>query len=320
MKEPRIVTVTLSPLLERTLVTHYLALGYPNQSEGAERLDPAGGGVNIARALHRLGTGVHAVVLLGDDAVGLAYRGLIAEEGFPATVISVAGPTPSETCILDTGNEQETHIVSKGATVGEAEIREVLRSLLGIVVPGDTVVLAGPLPPGAPDDTYARLVGAVRGAGAEAVLATSGTALEAALPAGPQLAVLNQVECEGFCNYPVRVVADVVGCGQRLCEQGAGAALIEMGRADRAVLVSGEDQWQVEFPEGSEGTTTGIWEATLAGYLSGQLQRRPIPESLELGAAAAGYAADEVGARFGSADEVETYRADVEVKPVNDDE
>lgn len=320
MKRPRVITVTLSPLLERTLVTHYLALDYDNRAEEAERLDPAGAGVNIARALHRLGTDVHAVILLGDDAVGRAYRGLLAEERFPLTVLYAEGPTASKTSILDTGNEQETHIVAQGATVGEAQIQEVLSSVLDLVARGDIVVLAGPLPPGAPDDAYARLVGAVKGASAEAVLAASGSALEAALPTRPELVILSQVECERFWNRPVRVVDDVAGYAQKLRERGAGAALIEMGQAGRALLISGEGQWQVELPGPPEGTSTGIWEATLAGYLAGQLRQQPVPEALELGAAAAGYAADEVGAGFGSPDEVETYRPEVEVKPLDEEE
>jgi 1-phosphofructokinase len=320
MTDNRIVTVTLHPVLERTLVAHYLAVGYQNQAQEAERLDPSGAGVNIARALHRLGADVHALVLLGDDAVGRAYGGLLAEYGFESTVLHVQGATPSDTCILDTGSDQETHLLARGAAVDQGVVQQVLRALVGIVEPGNTVVLAGPLPPGAPEDVYARLVDAVQGAGARAVLAASGPALDATLPARPSLVILNQVECEGFCNYPVRVLDDVVSCAQRLRGQGAGAALIEMGRADRALLAGDEGRWLVELPGEAQGTSTGIWEATLAGYLAGRLARQPIPASLELGAAAAGYAADEVGAAFGSPAEVEEYRPGVEVRPVEDGE
>lgn len=320
MAENRIVTVTLSPVLERTVVTRYLAVGYPNRAQEAERLDGGGAGVNIARALDRLGATVHAVILLGNDAAGRAYRDLLAEYGFDSTIVHVEGATPSDICILDTGSSQETHILAQGAAVGEHEVRQVLRALLGVVEPGDTVVLAGPLPPGAATDVYARLVDAVQGAGARAVLATSGLPLEATLPARPELVILNQVECEGFYNHPVRVLDDVANCAQKLREQGAGQALIGMGQAGRALLAGEEGQWLVELPDEPRGTTTGVWEATLAGYLAGRLARKPVPESLELGGAAAGYAADEVGAGFGTPQDVEDYRPGVVVRPVDDDE
>ncbi|MGD2157568.1 MAG: PfkB family carbohydrate kinase [Anaerolineales bacterium] len=110
MKGKKIITVTLNPSLDRTLVTHHLAIGYHNLTQETTRLDPAGRGLGISRTLSKLGIPTQAIVLMGNDATGKAYRALISEEDFDVTVIEVSGRTRSKTIIWDTGKNNETQI------------------------------------------------------------------------------------------------------------------------------------------------------------------------------------------------------------------
>ena len=318
MSASRFVTVTLSPLFERTLVTKYLAVGYQNQAVRPERLDPSGQGVNVARALHHLDCDTHAVLLLGNDLVGHAYRALLAKEGLGFTDVSVDGPTRSQTCILDVGNEQETVITTSGIKITGSDVERLAEAIKAIVTEKDTVVLAGPLPAGAPEDLYARLIEAVHAAGADAVLAAGGSALGQALVARPELVALSQLQCESFYNVPIRVQEDLLAAGHKLREQGADRVLLEMQQAGRALLVTGKGQWRVDLPDTKEGTTTGVWEALLAGFLAGRCREHPLEESLEMAAAAAVYAAAEVGAEFGSPQGVEEHLADVGVRTIDE--
>jgi 1-phosphofructokinase len=181
----------------------------------------------------------------------------------------------------------------------------------------DTVVFAGPLPSSAPEDSYARLIEVVHTAGAEAILATEGSALSEALAAQPEMVALSQVQCESFYNVPIRVQEDLLTAGHGLREQGAGRVLLEMQKAGSALLVTDEGQFQVDLPDTKEGTTSGVWEALLAGFLAGRCHKIPMQKSLEMAVAAAAYAADEVGVEFGSPADVEEYRVDVEVRALD---
>jgi 1-phosphofructokinase family hexose kinase len=312
----RFVTVTLSPSLERTLVTKYLAVGYQNQTVRPERLDPSGQGVNVARALHHLECETHAIVLLGNDLTGRAYHALVAEEGFGFTNVYVDGPTCSQTYILDTGSDQETRIVTEGAKITGSDVQRLAETLKETVTDEDIVVLAGPLPSGAPADTYARPIEVVHAAGAEAVLATGGSALSEALVARPEMAVLSQLQCESFYNVPIRVQEDLLTVAHRLHEQGVERVLLEMQETGSALLVTGVGQWRMDLPDAMQGTTSGVWEALLAGFLSGRCHESPLEESLELAAAAAAYTADGVGAEFGSPQDVEEHRVDIDVRTI----
>jgi 1-phosphofructokinase len=308
MKEKtKIITITLNPSLDRTLVTHFLSTGYHNQTRESTRLDPAGEGLNITRALAVLGCPTHAVVMLGDDPTARAYRALAADESFEITILSTPGQTRTNPIILDTGTKEETQITEPGGEIRPEDVAAAAAAIEDLTGEGDVVVFAGALPIGAPDDTYARLIETVHASGALAAVVRSGPALSATLPARPDLVALTQLEMEGYFNHPVREMEDIVGGARRLRDAGAGRVLIEMREAGSALLVSDETIVRVGIPDTEGGTTSGVWEALVAGYLAGRATHQPIDQSMRLGAAAANYTAAQVGNEFGSLDEVSEF-------------
>jgi 1-phosphofructokinase family hexose kinase len=316
-QHPNVITVTLSPSLDRTLITHYLALGYHNRTEASTRLDPAGEGVNIVRALHRLSGDGHAIILLGNDATGYAYRALIVEEGFDKTVIQVDGRTRSSTIILDTGSQEETHIIEDAAGITHVDVEQLVGALTEHIEPGDMVVLAGPLPPSSPRDTYAWLTGKVREAGGKVVIVAGGEALVEVLKVKPDLVALSEIQAEAHFNYPVRTPEDILASAQRLREEGARAVLLEMRELGGAALVVEEGQYIITLPESEEGTTSGIWDALLAGYLAGSVYGRSPKDALTLGAASAAFTLSQVGSEFGTLEEIQEFVDGVELEEID---
>lgn len=315
MSESKIFTVTFNPSLDRTLVVHHLAVGYHNRTEESTRLDSAGQGVNIAHGLHLLNRDAHAIILLGDDATGRAYQALISEEDFESTFIRVNGHTRSNTIIYDTGKHAETQISEESVGISQSDIDNVAGALRGCLKYGDFVVYSGARRGGAPVDTYAQLTGVAHDLSAQVVLITGGSELEAALKVSPDLVVLRQIEAEAFFNYPVRNPDDVVSAAHNLRDRGAQKVLVTMHDSSTAVLVAEEGGWLVEIPD-VEGTTSGMWDAFLAGYLAGRAGQKPLAKSLALGAAAATFTASQVGHEFGGPADIREFAEGIEVKPV----
>jgi 1-phosphofructokinase len=299
-----IITVTLNPSLDRTLVTHHLAIGYHNLTQETTRLDPAGRGLGVSRALSKLGIPTQAIVLLGDDATGKAYQALISEEAFDITVIVVSGRTRSKTIIWDTGKNTETQITEESADISQNDIHNIVSTLHQKVEKNDIVIYAGPLPKGVPDNTYAWLTDVAHEVGASVSVAASGQPLIEALKAHPSLVALNRIEVESIFNYPVRVMKDVVKSAMELHQYGAQEVLIERRNAGKVFFARGEEHWLVNIPTFEQGTSSGIWDAFLAAFLSGRFQRRDLDESLTLGASAAFYTASKVGHKFGTLQQI----------------
>lgn len=315
--ESKAITVELNPYLERTLTTHFLAVGYHNRALGTTRLDVAGRGMNVGRALHALGVPTHAIVLIGVDATGRAYEALLAEEQFPITVLRRNGLTRSNIVIKDTGLNNETVILEDSDGVTLDDLRSVSDTLIQLINPGDMVVFAGGLPSSVPADAYVGLIEVAQRAGAKvAINAGGGEALEQALPAGPDVIYLTRTELEGLFNVPVRAYEDVLYCAQQLHERGAQRVLVSMPRRMDALLVTDEGVWMADQPQVDLGTRSGQAEALVAGYLAARGRGDPPEAALRLAAAAAAYTVAHVGADFGSRHDIEPYYAETIVIPI----
>jgi 1-phosphofructokinase family hexose kinase len=306
--EPKVITVSLNPSLDRTMTLQYLAVGYHNLTAEASRLDPAGRGMSVSRALYTLGTPTHAIVLLGRDATGRAYQALLTEEQFPISILRRDGSTRASVIIKDTGNENETVIREETENVTEDDLRTVANLLEELVLPNDRVVFAGSLPRHVRPDAYAWLTTVAQNAGARvSVNAGGGEPLMRSLQAKPRLIYLTQNQAEALFNMPVRAYEDVILVGQRLREQGAGKVLITMNEARRALLIEEGTVWLASLPEIYAGTRTGRAEALIAGYLAGRLKGLPPNTALETGVAGAYYAASQIGSQFGTPKDLEVY-------------
>lgn len=314
MTTKQVITVTLNPSLDRTLVTHHLAIGYHNQVADTTRLHPAGRGVNIARALTRLEIRTHAVIVLGDDATGSAYRALLAQEALPATFVTCPGTTRSNVTILDTGTGQETHIIEKSTGLTQAEVDRVADAVHARAGEGDFVIFAGSLQDGSPADSYAQIMRRVRENGAMIVLSVTSESTAQGIEAGPDLLATTQVELEGYFNYPVRVQEDVLYAGRSLLEKGIREVLVVQADG-HATLIAQDGAWTLTYDEETLGTHSGIKEAVLAGYVAGRAQGLPVNEALELGGAAAVYTAGQLGSEFGTREDVDALSDAVDVSP-----
>ena len=95
-----IVTVTLNPAVdvatsvEHIVDTHKLRCARP-------RRDPGGGGINVARTIHRLGGDCVALYLAGGPT-GDVLTLLLEAERLPAVRIRIAGETRENVCVTET--------------------------------------------------------------------------------------------------------------------------------------------------------------------------------------------------------------------------
>src|SRR5712691_9209764 len=154
--------------------------------------DPGGGGINVARVAHRLGSSVAAIYPTG-GAIGKLLQRLVEREG----IASIVTPSHVETRENFTAYEETTgaqyRFVLPGATLHRAEWEACLDRLASLPSSPKFVVASGSEPPGVPDDFFARAVRLAKRHGAQTVVDTSGAALKAVLAAGVTLIKPNLV-------------------------------------------------------------------------------------------------------------------------------
>jgi 6-phosphofructokinase 2 len=125
----RIVTVTINPAVDvSTTVDRVEPVRKLRCS--AERREPGGGGINVARVIKRFGADVVAVYATG-GVTGQMLHGLVEREGVAARQVAVGGMTRESFTVLDETTQGEYRFVLPGPELSEAEwgacIEEVQR-------------------------------------------------------------------------------------------------------------------------------------------------------------------------------------------------
>jgi 1-phosphofructokinase family hexose kinase len=220
---------------------------------------PGGKGVNVARVARELG-GDAVLVALMPGRTGVAGVALLSDENLAVRGVEVAGELRSTAVILERSgrvtvfNEPGPELVPGEWDLYEGVVADALRG-------ARVLACSGSLPPNAPADAYARLVGLAHDAGAVAIVDVGGVQLEAAVAAGADVVTPNLAEAEGLLHGradetveagDVAVVRKrATAAARALVERGAAHAVVTAAEAGAAVA----DGWLVRWvaaPAGAE--------------------------------------------------------------------
>lgn len=300
---PALITLTLNPALDLATTTDHIAPTHKLRCGPVQRF-AGGGGINVARVLHRLGADVCAWALAG-GAAGTQVRQLLAAEGVPTLLQPISGDTRENFSVVETTTSQEFRFVLPGPTLQASEWQACLDALATHTPPPRWLIASGSLPPGTPDDFYAQLARAASGRGVRVAVDTSGPPLAAALQAGVALVKPSLRELRDVMQKPLEHAADWCTAAQSLVHSGA-ADIVALSVGEQgAVLATHEGVWQAPALNVPATTgTTGAGDCFLA-TLVWALDRGDAPaEALRWGVAAGAAALLHPGTTLAQADDV----------------
>jgi 1-phosphofructokinase len=176
---------------------------------------------------------------------------------------------------------------------------EALYRKLDTLAAGDTLVLAGSIPPTLPRDTYSRILSRLAGRGIRFAVDAEGALLTDTLPYAPFLIKPNRAELEGIMGHSLPTDADLRGAAIYLQGQGAKNVLISLG-GEGALLLDEQGAFhRVAAPAVTAVNTVGAGDSMVAGFLAGI--GRGYGYALRLGIAAGSATASSVGLATGAA-------------------
>ena len=263
----RFLTITCNAAIDTTYLVNRLT---PGEIHRVERVLPAPGGKgnNVARVLARLGNAPVATGFAGGYTGRFIQDGLRAEGVEPVFVESAGA---SRVCL--TVVEQEygriTEIREPGSAVSSEDVEQLVEVVAQLAASTDVAVISGSLPPGAPPDTYQRLIDVLKTAGVFVALDSSGDALHSGASAGPDLIKPNGEELSALLGEPAS--GDELLDAARTHLLGPvlpadSAVLLSMG-ADGAALIRRERILQANAPRIRVANTVGSGDSLLAGFL-----------------------------------------------------
>jgi 1-phosphofructokinase family hexose kinase len=257
-----IITLTPNPALDRTLTVPEIVFDTMVRAIDS-RLDLDGKGVNVAKALRSLGAETLIMGFAGGAAGDLLERGLGAA-GFTTDFTRVAGETRTNTIVIDASAQRYVKANEPGPALRPDELAAMVALVAAKAAPGDTWVLSGSLPPGAPADFYAQLVGLIRARGARALLDTSGAPLRLGCAAGPDLVKPNADEAEELIGRPIAGDDDIHHAVAAFLDLGAELVALSLG-AGGLLLASRAAAVRARPPQVRALNPVGAGDALLAG-------------------------------------------------------
>src|SRR3990172_6535653 len=179
-----IALITLNPALDRILDTSHLRVGAVNRAERLTVL-PGGKGINMAVILNRLNHDTMVSGFLG-GFVGEFIQGSLGSQGISVAFQHIGEITRSNVIIVERDG-RATLVLEPGPAISLSEVDRFLTTYKRIINACDTVVIAGSLPPGVPEDIYADMISLAKAKGLYTVLNARGKAFAAGVRAGPDL-------------------------------------------------------------------------------------------------------------------------------------
>lgn len=262
-----ILTLTMNPALDlfttaaRVLPTHKLRCG-------PALVHPGGGGINVARVLCRLGAEVLALYPAG-GVTGAQLHALLAAEGVPAQVIDIAGETRQSFSVHEAATGQDYRFVLPGPLLPEAQWQSCLDQAVLAAAGAQVVVASGSLPPGVPEDFYARLARRLDASGIRLAVDTSGPALALALQAGVYLVKPSLRELAELTGSTLDTPKKRLDASRRIIDTGqAEVVAVSLGEQG-AMLVTAQNAWQAAALKVDVASTIGAGDSFLAGLVLG---------------------------------------------------
>ena len=260
-----ILTVTVNPALDVSTSIDQVTSDQKLRC-GPTRLDPGGGGVNVARVVQRLGGQALAVYAAGGPT-GDAYRQLIEAEHVPSVVVPIAGSTRESFTVDETSTGKQYRFVLLGPDMSEPEWRACLAIAAELIPVGGYVVASGSLSPGVPHDFYARIARLARDREARCLVDASGPALAGALAEGVFLIKPSRRELGEYVGATLDSDESQVDAASSLVAQGAAEFVALSLGAAGAVLASRAGIIRLPVPRVHVRSTVGAGDSFLGAFV-----------------------------------------------------
>lgn len=273
-KQTPIVTVTLNPAVDFSASAAEVVPG-PKLRLSTPVIEPGGGGVNVARAIHKLG-GVARAVIAVRGVMGDRLKAMVEAEGIETLAFTGPGETRLSLAVTDRASGGQYRFTLPGPDWEAGEAEEALQAVAGVAAAGSIVVLSGSQPPGVDKQFPILLADSLRAKAAKLVVDTSGPALHELVSRKSEHPIvhvlrLDQEAAEKIVGVALSRAEETLELAERLVAHGV-AEIVVIARGSDGNVMAGEGlrlqcvppQVPVRSKVGAGDSFTGAFVLSLA--------------------------------------------------------
>ncbi len=279
---PRIVTITFSPCIDKSTSVASL-IPEKKLRCASPKLEPGGGGINVARALKKLGSDAIAIYPSG-GYTGKFFNHLMDIENIQSIIIETTNETRENIIVLDEQDNCQYRFGMPGTPLNEHEWQQCLEAVEGIENP-EFIIASGSLPPGVPHNVYAQLAEISRAKQAKFIVDTSGDALTKAADKGVYLLKPNLGELSALAGIAQLQHGDIVNIAREIISQGKCEVMVVSMGIEGATLITKDLVEIIVPPKAKKQSTVGAGDSMVAGIVHYLSQGKSIAEATRFGVA-----------------------------------
>lgn len=260
----KIVTLTLNPTVDLSSSVESV---FPEAKLRCSRpqYDPGGGGVNVSRAIKKLGGESRAFWLRG-GTTGHVLQELLEREHLDHVPLEIKDTTRENLIILDRSNGQQYRFGMPGPEVTATEVASVLERMRKLDPAPEYFVASGSLPPGVHDDFYARVIEHLP-AECRVIVDTSGEALQRALEAHVFLLKPNLRELGLLVGEEMDSDRQIEQATDEIIRRGKAEVIVVSLGSGGALLVTAAGRERIASPTVPIRSKVGAGDSMVAGLV-----------------------------------------------------
>jgi len=277
-----IITITFNPAIDKsTTVPQLIAekklhCTYPVY-------EPGGGGINVARAIKRLGGNATAIYLEGGYS-GKIFTELLRKEKIDIIPIRTIGVTRENLVVKEVSTNKQFRFGMPGDNVSEKAWKNCIKALSEID-DVNYIVVSGSLPTGVPEDIFVNIASVARSKNARLIVDTSGIALNHAVEAGTYLIKPNLKELALLVGKDSLTIEEVEKASKEIINKHQCEIVITSLGAKGAMLTTKENSIRIIPPKMNIQSTVGAGDSMLAGIVLSLSNNKSVIEAAQYGVA-----------------------------------
>ena len=278
----KIITITFNPAMDKSTTVPALI---PEKKLKCTKpvYEPGGGGINVARAIKKLGGTATAIYMAG-GYTGKAFTQLLNKEGIDSIVAEIKENTRENLIVYETSTNQQYRFGMPGPSILEHEWQQCLAQIENIKE-ADFIIVSGALPQGIPLAVFSKIGSIAKGINAKLIVDTSGEALMEAVQTGLYLIKPNLAELSSLLGKEGLNIERVDEAAREVINKGkCEVVVVSMGAAG-AMLVTGNLAMHIMPPAVKIKSTVGAGDSMLAGIVLSLAQNKSIEEAAQYGVA-----------------------------------
>jgi 6-phosphofructokinase 2 len=297
-----IVTLTINPALDKSTSVEKL-LPEKKLRCSEVTLEAGGGGINVSKAIKKLGGESLAIFSSGGNS-GKLLEKLLSRDGIAFRTIPVHHETRENFTAVDRSANAQYRFVLPGEEFSKHELSEFL-SVLDTVDPAPTILVAsGSLTEGAPEDFYAQMARIAREKKIKLIVDTSGPPLFKAAAEGVYLLKPNLSELGSMVGKDYLELDEVDDAARQVLQQGKCEVLIVSRGPAGALLVTKDLHVNVPAPTVKKVSTVGAGDSMVGGMVWQLSQGSSLADMVRFGVACGTAATMNPGTRLFNKEDV----------------